>query len=98
MAHSVCLRARRKLGTQLQVFHRESHSMHGLSASTHRFPFLHIFFVHVLGCRDDLFDVVLSGGDTWFAGSSLRHYSVLGNARVHLHHRTQSRNEWLQER
>ena len=78
MAHSVCVRARRKQGTQLQVFHRELHCMQGLSASTHRFQFLHILLVHVLGCRDDLSDAVLSGGDTWFAGRDP-------------HHRTQSR-------
>ena len=31
----------------------------------------------------------------WLTGSSLRHYSVLVFARIHLHRRTQPPNEWL---
>ena len=48
--------------------------------------------------RDDLSDAVLSGGDMWFASCSLWHFSFLGLARIRLHRRMQSRNEWLHKR
>ena len=49
----------------------ESHSIQGLSASTHRSGFLHIL---MFTGNDNLYDAVLSNGDTWFAGRSLRRF------------------------
>ena len=53
--------------------HRELQSMLGLSASSHRFWFLHILmfaFSMSWAVRDDLLNAALSGGDMWFVGSS----------------------------
>ena len=50
---------------------RESHSIRGLSASTHRSGFLHILMFIV---NDNLSDAVLSRGHTLFAGRSLRRF------------------------
>ena len=80
------------------MFHRVLRSVRGLSASTHRFHFLHFFLVHVLCCHVGFFSAALGRDDRCFAGSSLRHYSVMCLARIHLHRRTQSRNECLHER
>ena len=67
--------------------HRELHSMRGLSVSTHRFQFpshSHFRLSMSWTLRDGLSDAVLSRDDRSFTGASLRRYSFLGLAQIHL--------------
>ena len=65
-----------------RVFLRQRIAFSSFTSSFSLGPCLGLFVMIYLS------DAVLSAGDMWFAGSSLRHFSFLGLALIHSHRRT----------